>query len=96
MRGLLPKGLITPGGIYQTIDGPTTMKTRLLLEDIPTGSVFYASVARTAGVPTPITDAVIDACNAVYRTDFRQTGRTLARYGLDHLDAESLVKWGHS
>jgi opine dehydrogenase len=78
---------------YRTIAGPASMDTRLLLEDIPTGVVAYASLAEKVGVEVPVMQALIETCNTIYQTDFRASGRTLERLGIGHLDREGLLAY---
>ena len=83
--------IIAATDAYRTIAGPTSMNTRLLLEDVPTGLVPYCSLGKMAGVETPTMRAIVDTCCAVYGIDFWETGRTLTRMGLDNLDREQLL-----
>ena len=48
-------------------------------------------LGRLAGVPTPMTDALIDLAAAMLRIDFRRGGRTLARLGLEGLAPAALI-----
>jgi opine dehydrogenase len=77
---------------YATIKGPKTMNTRLLLEDIPTGSVPYCSLGEAVGVETRAIRALIDICCVLYETDFWATGRTLERFGLGGADKATILK----
>jgi len=79
-------------GPYKTIAGPTSMDTRLLLEDIPTGLVPYCSLAKLAGVEVPLMRSIVDTCCAIYEIDFWSTGRSLARLGLGKLSKDELLK----
>jgi opine dehydrogenase len=75
---------------YAEITAPKRLDTRLILEDLPTGIVPYASLGRACGVPTPACDALITLWNIVFQRDFRDGARTLESMGLAHLDAEGL------
>lgn len=72
------------------ITGPTSMQTRLLLEDIPTGVVPYCDLADRMGVAVPNLQAVLAMANTLYQTEFRDSGRTLARLGHPDLDIEGI------
>ena len=53
-------------------NGPATLDTRYITEDVPFGLVFNARMARMAGVPTPITDGCIALAAGAYERDFSQ------------------------
>lgn len=53
-------------------NGPATLDTRYITEDVPYGLVFNARMARLAGVATPITDACIALAGGAYGRDFNQ------------------------
>jgi opine dehydrogenase len=76
---------------YHKIPGPTSMNTRLLLEDIPTGLVPFCSIAEAAGVPTPTMRAIVRVCSLLYGVDFFETGHTLERLGLKGLDKAGVL-----
>ncbi|MBW1838907.1 MAG: NAD/NADP octopine/nopaline dehydrogenase family protein, partial [Deltaproteobacteria bacterium] len=67
---------------YQGIKSPTTLNSRYLWEDIPTGLVPISSFGNTLGVGTDAIDYLIDdGCNILKR-DFWEEGRTLEKLGL--------------
>jgi opine dehydrogenase len=63
---------------------------RYMLEDTRMGLSFLASVARLAGVSTPLVDAFLAIGSAITGHDFAKTGRTLASLGLGGLDRVGL------
>jgi opine dehydrogenase len=67
---------------YAGVGAPGTLDTRYIWEDVPTGLVPIAELARPFGVPTPVTETLINLACALSNTDFRQTGRTLRRLGM--------------
>ena len=77
---------------YRSIEGPATVQTRLLLEDVPTGLVPWCSIAEVAGVEAPIMRSLVDVCSALYRRDFWREGRTLDRLGLTCRNVEELLR----
>ena len=79
-------------GPYATIKAPKSMNTRLLLEDIPTGSVPYCSLGQVVGVDTPAMRALVNLCCVLYETDFWATGRTLERFGLGDATREEVLQ----
>ena len=76
---------------YDTIKAPTSLDTRLLLEDIPTGLVPYCSLADALGVRVPVMRALVRVCGVLYERDFFAQGRTLANLGLGELTPTELL-----
>jgi opine dehydrogenase len=68
------------------------LEHRYMLEDTRMGLCFYASVARLAGVATPLIDAFLAVGGAICAEDFRKTGRSLASLGLGDFDRTALQK----
>jgi opine dehydrogenase len=75
---------------YASIHAPTTLNTRLLLEDLPTGLVPLIELADLAGVPVPAMRGTLALADTILDRDFRAHGRTLRSIGLGELDAEAL------
>lgn len=75
---------------YQGIKGPTTLNTRYLFEDIPTGLVPLSLLGRALGVATPMMEAVITLGSALLGRDFRREGRTLEKLGLAGKSAQEI------
>lgn len=67
---------------YAGIKGPTTLNTRYLFEDVPTGLVPLALLGRALGLPMPATSAVVELVNIVLGRNFWKEGRTLEKLGL--------------
>ncbi|MFE8034481.1 NAD/NADP-dependent octopine/nopaline dehydrogenase family protein [Thiohalocapsa marina] len=76
---------------YNDILAPTRLDSRLLTEDLPTGLVPMAELGTTAGIETPLMDALIDLGGALLGRDFRAEGRTLERLGLAHLNSSQII-----
>jgi opine dehydrogenase len=75
---------------YEGIKGPTTLNTRYLFEDIPTGLVPLSCLGKALGVPTPTMDAAVELGSSLLGRDFRAEGRTLERLGLAGLSADEI------
>ncbi len=75
---------------YATIHAPTSLHTRLLLEDLPTGLVPLIDLADRVGVPVPAMKGTLALANTILDTDFTAQGRTLDTIGLGHLDKDGL------
>ena len=71
-------------------NGPATLATRYITEDVPYGLVFNARMARLAGVPTPITDGCIALAGAAYGRDFNQANELLEAIAPESLGITTL------
>ena len=65
---------------------------RYMREDTRMGLSFFASVARLAGVATPLIEGFLAIGGAICGEDFWKTGRTLASMGLGGLGRADLQK----
>jgi opine dehydrogenase len=76
----------------EVCEGPYTLDTRHLKEDIPYGLVTYSSLGKMLGVPTPVTDAIITMAEVLLDRDFRAMGRTAQSMGIDPSWSTETVK----
>ena len=67
----------------EVCEGPYTLDTRHLTEDIPYGLVTFSSLGKLLGVPTPYSDAIITMSEGLLDRDFRSIGRTVESMGID-------------
>lgn len=67
----------------EVCEGPFTLNTRHLTEDVPYGLVTYESLGKILGVPTPIISAVITMAEGLLDRDFRSMGRTVEALGIN-------------
>ena len=81
---------------YRSITAPKSMKTRLILEDLPTGLVPYSSLGQEFNIRTPLCDAFIEIANAMMKTDFRKEGRTLENLGLAGLGIKGIREFAET
>ena len=58
---------------------PTSVRSRYITEDVSQGLVLMESIAKHAGVDTPVCTSLIDIASAALGEDFRQQGRTVER-----------------
>ena len=81
--------------VYKGVKAPTSVDDRLLYEDVSSTLVPLRALAAKAGVETPMVDAMVTMASTVAGQDFRQTGRTLDRLGLDGMSWEGIRAWLH-
>lgn len=67
---------------YHDIKSPSTIFTRQLTEDIPTGVLPIMELGRAAGVETPLLQSMIHICEALLGQDLHSNGRNLKNLGL--------------
>jgi len=67
---------------YEGIKGPTTLNTRYIFEDIPTGLVPLSLLGTVLGVRTTTMNAIVEVGNIVLGRDLWKEGRTLEKLGL--------------
>jgi opine dehydrogenase len=77
---------------YHDILAPTSIFSRQLLEDIPTGILPMSELGKLAGINVDIMTSIITICGSLLNLDFRKSGRTLASIGIDHLSAAEIIK----
>lgn len=71
--------------------GPKSLEHRYILEDMPYGLVCYETLARVAGVPTPVMSASITLAQALYGRDFRASNALLAELAIEGATPAQLV-----
>jgi len=69
--------------VYKTSKSPTSLGSRYLSEDVPTGLVPIAALGEAAGVKTPLMRVLIELASRIHGVDHWLTGRGLARMGLE-------------
>lgn len=67
---------------YHDIKSPSTIFTRQLTEDIPTGVLPIMELGKAAGVETPLLGSMIHICEALLGQDLHTNGRNLKNLGL--------------
>lgn len=76
-------------------EGGEVYEDRYVTEAVPNGLVTIASLGDALGVATALIDSTIRICDQIYETDSWLTGRSMARLGLQGLDAEGLRRVLH-
>mgnify|MGYP002856624225 CR=1 FL=1 len=78
---------------YHDIKSPSTIFTRQLTEDIPTGVLPIMELGEAAGVDVPLLRSMVDICGRLLRIDFRKEGRTLEHLGLGGKSKEEILDY---
>ena len=78
---------------YHDIKSPSTIFTRQLTEDIPTGVLPIMELGEVAGVPVPLMRSMIDICENLLDIDFREKGRTLEHLGLAGKSKDEIIEY---
>ena len=76
---------------FGPIKAPDTMNYRYVYEDIPYGSVFFASLGEQVGVPMPATRTIVDLAGLMTGRDFWAEGFTTEKQGLGELSGGELL-----
>jgi len=79
-------------GAVAKISGPSSVKSRYIVEDVPYGLVPIAKLARKFNVATPFIDAVIEFASVINQTDYVAQGMSLEELGIADLSKEELLK----
>lgn len=77
---------------YHDIKSPSTIFTRQLMEDIPTGVIPILELGEAAGIRTPLLRSMVNICEALLGVDMHTSGRTLLNLGLEGLSASEIIK----
>ena len=78
---------------YYDILAPTSIYTRQLMEDIPTGVLPILELGRAAGLDMNLFDSMISICSKLLGIDFRHNGRTLSSLGLNNLSKDEILNY---
>lgn len=78
---------------YHDIKSPSTIFTRQLTEDIPTGVLPIMQLGKAAGVETPLLESMIHICEALLNMDLHTNGRSLKNLGLEGMDKEGILNY---
>jgi opine dehydrogenase len=72
--------------------GPPNLQHRYLTEDIPYGLVPLAYLGDVVGVPTPMSDALVELASKVNHVNYWKDGLTLERLGFAGLRHEEIIE----
>lgn len=76
--------------IFRGLEGPTGISHRYITEDAHAGNSLLLSIAKAFGLHVPISEGLIAIASAFNDTEFYETGRTLAYFGLLGLSPEEI------
>jgi opine dehydrogenase len=88
-----------PGDLYESIQGcamyrsvkaPSSVDHKYLWEDVMAGVVPMVALGRGLNEPTPLLEAILNLASSLLKVDLEARGRSLARLGLDGLDARGI------
>ncbi len=77
---------------YQLDNCPSSLQHRFFLEDVPYGMIPIRDLGKVAGVPTPVTSAVIQIVQTLLQRDLEKEARSLDRLGLKGMDLKAIKK----
>lgn len=78
---------------YHDIKSPSTIFTRQLTEDIPTGVLPIMELGKAAGVDTPLLQSMIHICEGLLNMDLHSNGRTLKNLGLEGKTKDGILNY---
>jgi opine dehydrogenase len=74
-------------------DAPPNLKHRYLTEDVVYGLVPMASIARVAGIKTPIFDAIVNLASAMNEVDYWTEGMSIDKLGLTGMALSEMIRF---
>lgn len=78
---------------YHDIKSPSTIFTRQLTEDIPTGVLPIMELGKVAGVETPLLESMIHVCEGLLDMDLHSNGRSLKNLGLAGMTKNEILNY---
>lgn len=76
---------------YANVLGPTSLDSRYIFEDLPSGLIPMTMLGKVVGVPTPAMDAIIELLHVMTGIDYSKRGRTLDKLGLSGKSVEEII-----
>lgn len=78
---------------YHDIKSPSTIFTRQLTEDIPTGVLPIMELGKAAEVATPLLESMVHICEALLNMDLHTNGRSLKNLGLEGKSKQEILDY---
>ncbi|HZD78956.1 MAG TPA: NAD/NADP octopine/nopaline dehydrogenase family protein [Actinomycetota bacterium] len=85
------RGAIRGGAANAGIQAPTSVDHRYLHEDVGFGLVPLVALARIAGIPTPVAEALIVLAETITARPYRREGLTAEVLGIAGMDVEAFT-----
>lgn len=76
---------------YYDIIAPTSIYTRQLLEDIPTGIIPMIEFGKLSGVNVSLLESIVEVCSNLLNIDFYKESRNLKSMGLDKMSFHDII-----
>jgi len=83
---------IASGEANRRIRAPDSLEHRYYREDFGHGLLPFIELARIAGMPAPVAEALYRLGGALTGTDFAAVGRTATTMGIEGMDRASLLR----
>lgn len=65
--------------------GPNVPDSRYITEDVPEGLVMLESLGKVLNIDTPTTTGLINCASAALKINFRESGRTVEKLGIENI-----------
>lgn len=78
---------------YYGIKAPATMNHRYIFEDVPMSLVPISELGTRYGVSTSAIDSIVRLGCIIHRTDYRRSGRTIDKLGIQGLSVSELTAY---
>ena len=78
---------------YAGVKGQKSLRTRYILEDVPTGLVPMVSLSKMAGVSVPRMETIVKLAEYVLGEDLTKDGRTTENLGLSGMTVQDIQKF---
>lgn len=82
--------------VFLPIEGPNSLNDRYLTEDTPYSLVAMSEFAKAVGVATPYMDSIITLAGGLMDVDYRVSGRTLDKMGLNGMTKAEIEEYIHN
>lgn len=78
---------------YAGIAAPKDSTTRYITEDVPMSLTPISELGKLANVETPTIDNIISIASIMHNVNYRSTGRTMKRMGIEGMNCEEIKKY---
>lgn len=78
---------------YYNILAPSSIYTRQLIEDIPTGIIPICELGQKAGLEMKLFESIINISTCLLNIDFKTNGRTLKNLGLSNFTKQQIINY---